>query len=284
MAYGAEFRNDGGDVIIDGENPCCFLHEVGTARYTVNRWTAYYDQLYGYNAKQVLFENVIRTQEPPFVCGYSTKGRAIFGYITGEPGAWTGFMASGGSDPSTSTYTGFIDMDPSTDCEMKYAVYSQLGEIRSGGNWGLLINDANGKQVFDSRKYPFILEGNFSYRRWGDNNGSTFDYENPFAWSGEDVTPPSSDSWPLLTTLNQMLWYDRGKGAGLGKVIVEKVGNKFRYGLSMFYLASETVYDMDRWINDQPRGLPDQDGLPNLGGGQNAYNLIVFGRVPSILQ
>lgn len=284
MAYGAEFRNDGGDVIIDGENPCCFLHEVGTARYTVGLWTGYYDQMYGYKAQQVKFRGVIRTNEPPFVCGYSVKGRAIFGYITGEPGAWTGFMACGGLDPSDYSSSGFIKAPTSINCEMRYAVYSQRGEIRSQSNWGLLVSDERGNQVFDSRKYPFILEGDFSYRRWGRNNGSTFEYQDSFPWNGELVRPPSSDSWPLLTTLNQMLWYTTGRGGGLGKVIVEKEGNIFRYGLSIFYNVAETVYDMEHWYEDEPRGLPDQDRLPNLGGGQNAYNLIVFGRVPVALQ
>ncbi|RKQ97163.1 hypothetical protein C7446_2583 [Kushneria sinocarnis] len=280
--YGALFENASGDVLIDGSNPCCFLHETGDVTFTSYRDGDSGQSLYWYRAHQINFQNTITTHEPPFICGYSVKGCVIFGYVVGSPGNWQGFKVC-----ASNRYTGYGNFGfvESIEGRIKYAVFSQNGEVRSSDDYGLLIRNEGGQQVFDSRKFPFSLQGQFSYRRWGDNDGSTVRYDGGFYNNGEDVEPPDSNSWPLLSTLNQMLWLRSPDFGALGKIIVEKNGDRFNYRLGLFYGVNQDLHSEFNGYNDRGgRATPNYDTLPNLGGGQTAYNLIVFGKIPYFIQ
>lgn len=284
--YGALFSNANGDTIIDGTNPCCFLHEVGDKTFTSGTWSGGIS-LSGYKSAIIPFDNTITTQEPPFVCGYSVSGDVIFGYIVGSPGAWTGMMCCASQDYYYYGDSTFARGDKQG--RLKYAVFSRKGAIRTNDNYGMIINNESGEQVFDSRKFPFCLEGNFQYTRWGYNDGSTINIDQldyPFYKDGIYYEPPTPNSWPLLTTLNQMLWVYTPDWGLLGKVIVRKEGTGFRYRLGLFYgsLSSAPAYTLAGGADNDGRSAPNFDTLPNLGGGQSAYNLIVYGRVPSFIQ
>lgn len=280
--YGALFENASGDVLIDGSNPCCFLHETGDATFTSYRDEDSGQYLYWYRAHQINFRNTITTHEPPFICGYSVKGCVIFGYVVGSPGNWQGFKVCASNRYAGYDSWGFVE---SIEGRIKYAVFSQQGEVRTNDDYGLLITNVNNQQIFDSRKFPFSLQGRFSYRRWGDNDGSTVRYDDDFYNNGEDVEPPDSNSWPLLSTLNQMLWLRSPDFGALGKVIVEKNGSSFNYRLGLFYGVHNDLNSEFNGYNDRDgRATPNYDTLPNLGGGQTAYNLVVFGKIPYFIQ
>lgn len=153
MAYGIDIRNSNGRVLIDGENQNYFLILRRASTVTFNRKPDNIEN--GWFPKTVFFPSVITTQAPPYLCLRHTGGRPIgITKLIGSPGNWRGFDAC-------TNFTGNPDrVTSSVSSNIEYEVYinaqNAIGAAIAAGYWfdathGILVNDAGGGRVFDSR-------------------------------------------------------------------------------------------------------------------------------------
>lgn len=290
MSYGFELRNNDGEIVIDGQNPCSFLHEKGIANLTnPRRDSGGAAPFWWREPDAVAFSSPVTTQEPPFIVGHAGATPVTMGPMIGRPGNWTGFLCYSPWWPRSEIFS-----NPSRSFVLEYAVFSRVGNVQAASGYGLQVFDAGGGQVFDSRKFPFILAGSFQYTRFGANLGTeVHGGANGYAAAGRALTEsgilvdvPSANHWPLLTGLGQMLHCVGGSGGplihssdsvqtagALLKLCVERVSStRWRYRFGAFMKS--------RQMDFRPR-TPSYNTIPNFGGGMGAVNLLLTAPVPT---
>ncbi|MEC8917102.1 MAG: hypothetical protein VX796_05720 [Pseudomonadota bacterium] len=265
MAYGAEIKNDDGEVIIDGSNPCAFLHYKKTLTATVNRRTN--SRVLYRNPIIVAFDEPITTDAPPFILAYAHDEYLTMGVMSGGPGNWLGFSCFvpwlGPSNYGSSSVTFTIE----------YAVFSTIGDFQSNDAYGMQIFSSNGEQVFDSRKFPFVLDGNFEYKTYAEDMRGLSENSDLFDDSkGRIFTTPSERHLPLLSGLNELLFFGyNDRYYGYAKAAIKRIDAvtwKFNFGVMYIFL------------NDITFGNLGDDDVPLHGGGQGATNMFLFAQCP----
>lgn len=276
MTFGLHITNASGEVLIDGELPCAFLHEKRSVVATCSRRSTGSDStdFRQIRPAAILFHKPVTTPEPPFIAGYADGRRLAMGTLLGGPGNWEGFTVFHTRDLNG-------DLAPAS-LSVNYAVFSREGELRSSDAYGFVAYDAAGRQIFDSRKFPFILRGSFAYDLI--NNGGQFGGKHisrdKREISGEVRTAPGSNYWPVLSGLNQVEWatpdelYSSMQGGAFCKLSVERESStQWRYAMGACLIFNGGFYD-------PYAALPDWEVIDNLGGGLGGMNMFLWAQVP----
>lgn len=288
MSYGLLIRNASGELVVDGENPCAFLHEKRAVSLTNVRRSV--DGSSGWTFREpdlVQFASPVATPEPPFIAGHAGNTAICMGPMLGNPGNWTGFLCY---TPWWHRYV--VYNSSSVSFTLNYAVFSHVGQTQdSSGSYGMQVFSSSGRQVFDSRKFPFVLYGNPHYQRFGANSGtevkSNFNYyeeaARALAETGEIVNAPGVNHWPVLSGLNQMMHFAGGFGShpsedaytpgALGKICVMRASST-----SWRYVFRPII--QSRQMDFEPH-MPSFTKIPNFGGGMGGVNLLLTAQVPS---
>lgn len=284
MSYGFQLINNSNEIVVDGSNPCVFLHEQSSA-YVHQPWRSP-SNLSFRDPAAVIFKTPVKTHEPPFICAHAGSTTLFMGPMIGGPGDWRGFHCGTGWFPRSNAAGDDSDGDDRSPdyVTVQYAVFSREGQVLDPSGYGVQAFNEAGQQIFDSRKLPFILEGGFTYARYGSGDGSQITYGDPPSLTlGMDVSAPSANHWPLLSGLNQMLFamsgsYDVLAGESPGYVPAAM------FKLAVQRLNSTTwryrfVAILESWIAGYSPVF--DDGYPNFGGGMGAVNLRLLARVAS---
>ena len=296
--YGFEIRNGNKEVVVDGVNDNYMLWFVQTVKNTFNPSFNRYGG-YGDSFTAIMppcfspFPEKVTTKEPPVVCGYSLYGSAVFGYCTGVEYAWDGFVWFGGWEAGSN----YPDLDGarSVSSAMKVAVFSRNGSPQRRGNYGIQIVK-NGGVVYDSRSVPFIPVGQFAYKRYGTHEGRSLTgsdgYANYLPSNATAVVDRvySQEGWPLLSSLTQRVIpgldgveFAGNKASAIMAMSVYNENNTYVYKfVSLAHGVHSVGYanDGNLWFGFGGNGK-DQGQLYNTGGGQGAYNLIAFAKIPN---
>lgn len=302
MTYGFQLKNGNGEMVVDGVNDNYLLWFTMSVSATftpeVNNYGSYGDSFLSIMPPRFSqFPELVTTAEPPVVCGYSESGNAVFGYCTGEQYKWDGFVWFGGWEVGGAypTYSG----SPSVTASMKVAVFSRNGSPKRKGDYGLQVKN-NGNVVYDSRSLPFMPIGPREFKRYGDKEGRTIPsregyYANYLPMPETCIVDRRtvSNGWPVISSLTQRVIPGLG-GSEFGgnaavpimALSVSKSGDTFTY---KFVALVHGVHSFGKlssgnlWYGVGGSGKNEAQ-LYNTGGGQGAYNLIAFAKMPASYQ
>ncbi len=302
MTYGVDIRNGNNETVVDGVHDNYMLWFTQTVSHT---FTPQYQYNGGYGGDYIAimppcfsaFPEKVTTQEPPIVCGYAESGDAVFGYCTGEQYAWDGFVWFAGWSVGVNHPN--VNSAPTVSASLRVAVFSRHGSPQKRGSYGLQISN-NGAVVYDSRALPFIPTGPREYKRYGTYDGRTMPHAEgyyatylPSAAACVVDTQVVPGGWPLLSSLTQRIIPGLAEGEWAGffaapimAISVTKSGDSFTY---KFVSIAVGVHSFGRessgnlWYGWATDGL-QQNQLYNTGGGQGAYNLIAFAKIPAAFQ
>lgn len=148
MSYGALFRGNSGQVIIDDSNPVYSLVYSGT-----------YNNIGATGITTINFPAPINSQAWPLVMFKPDGAHMVRNFkILGSPGAWTGFSYYLYSD------AGFSNVIRSGSWKVAAIWLPPVGE------WGLRVMDAASRVLFDSNREPIsIIAGGQTWADGGRN-------------------------------------------------------------------------------------------------------------------
>ena len=300
--YGVVIKNSNNETIIDGVNDNYMLWFTLTVSNTFvpifDRYGSYGDPFTALMpACFSKFPETVTTQEPPIVCGYSLYGAAVFGYCTGEPGKWDGFVWFGGWEVGVNMPD--FGGAKTVNASMRLAIFSRYGAPQKRGNYGIqIIKDGN--TVYDSRALPFIPVGDVQYKRYGGADGRTlarqdgeYAYNLPPKSACVVDTISRTGAWPLLSSLTQRVICGLDgfefTGFSAAPIMALSVSNDNYTFTYKFVAIVHGIHSFGKrssgnlWFGVGGSGRDTQQ-LYNTGGGQGAYNLIAFAKMPAQFQ
>lgn len=187
MSYGLAIYNDGGDLVIDGDYQNHFLVERRSLSVTFPEVTdgSGYTTAYCFAPVCVLFNSVIATNSPPFITIRHLSGRGIgIVKVNGTPGNWYGFDVC-----TYVVYGDGITITSSLEYEVYIIAADALGKSQAAGyfypsSYGILINNAQGSRVFDSRMANLAIE-NVQFVDVGLQGINGVNSNNIYSWTAE---------------------------------------------------------------------------------------------------
>lgn len=155
MAYGIEVRNNGNRLVIDGNRANYFLVERSERTVTFQEQSGSNTGTVFYKPQSVHFSTTINDSDPPLVFIRHVSGEPVSVVkMNGGPGNWYGFDAmtncTMGNAGDVSQKTSTLEFEIYVVANDALARAQQAGFFYDSGA-GIIINDANGNRVFDSR-------------------------------------------------------------------------------------------------------------------------------------